>query len=257
MTEAHSMWRSAYGRSLGVRDEIICWSRMQAEAGQSLTVIVRRKELERRANGGLFMWGVGNAPPGAVLALARAEVPIPVYFSVMKSRPKAVDLAPVRTVAWRSYVDAQGVQRPLPACSVVTSRGDSASGSKRVHYALMCWSSTPLQLSLDGPPLFDHSAFCNVGGSGAPVGASQVTALLRRCRPSASEAADYAVNLRASLFGGYWVKLTDPVELDAVTTAKLSNAASLDLSEWRNLTSAMPKVDHEGGEGEAQRSLFW
>lgn len=41
-------------------DTLVCWSRMQAEAGQSLDAIVRRKELEREANGGLFLWGVGN-----------------------------------------------------------------------------------------------------------------------------------------------------------------------------------------------------
>jgi hypothetical protein len=120
----------------------------------------------------------------------------------------------------------------------------------------MCWSSTPLKLSLDGPPLFDHGAFRNVGGTGAPVGASQVTALLRRCRPSTSDAADYAVNLRASLSGSYWVKLTDPIELDAATIAKLSNAASLDQLGWRSLASDTNKVDHEGND-DAERSLFW
>jgi hypothetical protein len=229
---------------------------MQAEAGQPLTAIVQRKELERRANGGVFMWGVGNAPPAAVLALARAEVPIPVYFSIMKSRPKSVDMAPARTLAWRTYIDAHGLPRPLPADSVVTSRGDSAAGAKRVHYALMCSSSTPLRLSLDGPPLFDHGAFCNVGGTGAPVGASQVTALLRRCRPSASDAADYAVNLRATLSSSYWVKLTDPIELDAATIAKLSGAASLNLSGWRSLACEIRKIDSEAND-DAQRSLFW
>ncbi len=42
--------------------DIVCWTRMQAESGQDLLNIVRRKEIERRANGGIFFWGVGNAP---------------------------------------------------------------------------------------------------------------------------------------------------------------------------------------------------
>jgi hypothetical protein len=229
---------------------------MQAEAGQTLTAIVQRKELERRANGGVFMWGVGNAPPAAVPALARAGIPVPIYFSIMKSRPKAVDMAPARTVAWMNYIDAHGLSRPLPEFSVVTSRGDSAAGAKRVHYALACWSSTPLQLSLEAPPLFDHGAFRNVGGTGAPVGASQVTALLRRCSTSASGAGDYAVNLRASLCDSYWVKLVDPIELDAATAAKLSDATSLDVSEWRSLASQVRNIDREGT-GDGQRALFW
>lgn len=256
MTEAHRTLQAAPARSLGFHDEVVCWSRMQAEAGQPLAAIVQRKELERRANGGLFTWGVGNAPSAAIAALARAEHPIPVYFSIMKSRPRAVDLAPARTVAWRSYVDAYGAQQPLPEHSLVTSRGDSATGAKRAHYALICGSSVPLQLSLDRPPLFDHAAFCNVGGTGAPVGASQVTALLKRCRPSDSGATDYAVNLRASLTGSYWVKLTDPVELGAAAIAELSNASTVDLASWRDLVAKIRRIDRQEGV-DAPRSLFW
>lgn len=73
--------------------EYVCWSRMQAEAGQQIETIVSRKELERRAGNGSFMWGVGNPPAIITGALARAKVPVHVIFSMMKSRPKAVDVA--------------------------------------------------------------------------------------------------------------------------------------------------------------------
>ena len=40
----------------------LLWTRMQAEAGQGLELILRRKERERVAGDGRFFWGVGNAP---------------------------------------------------------------------------------------------------------------------------------------------------------------------------------------------------
>ena len=39
--------------------------RMQAEAGQRLETIIARKEIERQAGEGLFLWGVGSAPSRA------------------------------------------------------------------------------------------------------------------------------------------------------------------------------------------------
>lgn len=191
-------------------EEYVCWSRMQTEAGQGLEAIVRRKECERQAGGGLFFWGVGNAPSTAIAALARLKIPVPAVFSVMKSKPKPVDVSPGRTVVWRQYFDEQGIERDLPSSAIVTSRGDSATGAKTRHYALMCRSDLPLTLK-EGAP-FDPVAFRNVGKVGGPVGASQVTALLRQVDDPRPDA-DYRVNLEAWLTGGYWVRLSDPCEI--------------------------------------------
>jgi len=182
---------------------------MQAEAGQDLSAIIHRKELERRAGNGQFMWGVGNAPAAVVGALSRMKQPIEVIFSIMKSRPKHADSAPSRTVVWRRYVDHDGGLRPLPPHALVTSRADSASGPKTKHFALMCYSQQPLKLRHGEP--FDPSAYRNAGGSGASVGASQVTALLRRISAT-TDRTEYEVNLRAQLVGHYWVRLGDPIE---------------------------------------------
>lgn len=190
--------------AIGHAEERICWTRMQTEAGQGLARIVRRKDLERRTGGGLFFWGVGNAPSRAIPALARTAAAIDVLFSVMKSKPKAQDVAPSRVLAWRSYVDFDGVVRPLPRNVLVTSR----AGSRDHHYALMCRSEAPLGLSDEGP--FDPAAYRNYG-AGKAVGPSQVTALLERCAPYG--ASHYRVAMRARLTGGFWVKLVDPVEL--------------------------------------------
>jgi len=95
--------------------EYVCWTRMQAEAGQTLTAILERKERERSLGRGMFMWGVGNAPPPIVRVLARCGIPVGAVFSVMKSRPKSIDAESTRTLVWRGYIDAYGVERPLPS----------------------------------------------------------------------------------------------------------------------------------------------
>ncbi len=198
---------------------------MQAEAGEGLSHIVRRKDLERRAGAGLFFWGVGNAPSRAIPALARAGEAIDVLFSVMKSRPKAHDVAPSRVLAWRSYVDIDGVVRPVPAHVLVTSR----AGARDCHYALVCRSNAPLDVSDEGP--FDPAAFRNYGAGGA-VGASQVTSLLERCAPDGSS--DYRVAMRARLTDGFWVKLIDPIELTGAVQAALDEKPA-DEHAWLDL----------------------
>lgn len=214
-------------------DEYVCWSRMQAEAGQGLEAIVARKERERLAGGGLFFWGVGNAPATIASIMARASLPVRVVFSIMKSRPKAIDVAPSRTVAWRRYIDERGVERELPEHVLVTSRADSASGPKRMHYALMCRSSEPLTLTSSAEG-FDPTAFRNAGGTGAPVGNSQVTALLRRVKQDARHS-DYEANLEAWLTGGYWVRLTDPVQIDQRKAGFIADLESADQKDWCEL----------------------
>ena len=212
----------------------LCWSRMQAEAGQALECIVARKELERRAGGGMFLWGVGNAPPTIVRALARIGCRVPVVFSIMKSRPKAVDVAPSRIFAWRRFLDANGIERTLPSSAIVTSRGDSPRGAKRTHYALMCYSAAPLAIERGAP--FHVGAYRNAGGTGAPVGASQVTALLRRSGDQGG-ATDYEVSLRAWLIDSYWVRLSDPVEVAPDVARRLSEAALLGPWAWSKLAA--------------------
>lgn len=219
--------------SLVTREEYVCWSRMQAEAGQGLSLIVARKERERVAGEGVFFWGVGNAPATISNVLARAGLPIPVVFSVMKSRPKAVDVAPSRVVAWRRFIDERGVERELPKHALITSRADSASGPKRVHYALMCHSPDPLALASKPRP-FDPTAFRNAGGTGAPVGNSQVTALLKRVKCE-NLPSDYSIDVEARLTGGYWVRLTDPILLDDKKNSLLALLQNATEAEWTEL----------------------
>ncbi|MBS1181949.1 MAG: hypothetical protein H6Q99_1829 [Proteobacteria bacterium] len=222
-------------------EEYLCWSRMQAEAGQGLEAIIHRKELERRSGGGLFCWGVGNAPAVVTRSLARLGQPIEVIFSVMKGRPKQVDVAPARVVAWRRYIDAEGIVRPLPANVLVTSRADTAAGPKTKHFALMCASVEPLTIRRGEP--FDPSMYRNAGGSGAPVGASQVTALLKRAS-SEGRSADYEVNLRAWLVESYWVQLVDPIICSPDFEA-INRLSSNDTETWMHFAQAMRGGDRQ------------
>lgn len=227
------MHASATGRQAheGPAD-ILCWTRMQAEAGQALEQIVARKEIERDAGDGLFLWGIGTAPAHAIRPLAIMQSRVPVVFSRMKGKPRAVDVAPARTVLWRAYYDRHGALRPLPRAALVTSKGDAASGPKRTHYALMCHSEAPLRIGQGRG--FDHHAFRNAGGAGAPVGASQVTALLRRTAPCGDQPA-YEANMEACLTESYWVRLADPVPLDEADRAVLADLAGCSRREWLDL----------------------
>lgn len=216
--------------------EYLCWTRMQVEAGQALETIVARKEIERQAGEGVFFWGVGNAPSTAINALARMEIAIPLIFSVMKSKPKPADVAPSKVVAWTSFIDCYGRKQTLPEHAVVTSRGHSPSRIKTHHYALMCRSNQPLHLA-QGPP-FHVEAYRNASATGGKVGASQVTALLKRTSEPAQEAG-YEVNLSASLTDSYWVKLVDPVEVSPGKLAMLDEADTLQPKCWRELARAI------------------
>ena len=225
---------------------------MHTEAGQSLDLIVERKEMERKATGGTFFWGVGNAPSTAIKHIAKLGLPVLAVFSQMKTRPKARDVAPSSILVWRRYMDLEGAVRPLPDGVLVTSRGNTERGVKHTHYALMCRSQKPLKL-LSGKP-FDPNAFRNVGGRRGSVGASQVTVLL--CRAQDDGPTDYEVNLRAQLHGSYWVRLFDPRavgedDLSAIQTGPYR------ADEWVSLCTGIRADDEAGAAaGDMHASLF-
>jgi hypothetical protein len=219
------------GTSVGCAD-YLCWTRMQTEAGQALESIVARKEIERQAGDGLFLWGVGNAPSRTIRPLALRGTSVPVIFSVMRTKPRPVDCAPGRVVVWRRYIDKDGIVRPLPGHCIVTSRGDSPKGPKRTHFALMCRSGEPLELR--SGVTFHPGEYRNAGTTGAPVGASQVTALLQRTRPSGVKGG-YEANMTAELAGSYWVRLSDPKELSESARRLMKQAEGMSPEDWLDL----------------------
>jgi len=217
---------------------------MQAEAGQGIQSIVARKECERRAGSGTFFWGIGSAPNRSIRALAGACQEIDVVFSLMKTRPKLRDVSPAGVLLWQTFFDMQGMEQRLPPHVLVTSRMETSSGLKKVHYALVCQSDQPLQMEDHGP--FDPSAYRNVSEFGGCVSQSQVTALLERIEDESPESA-YRINFRAKLTKDYWVRLGRPCVLPEQGRTALAKAfaqdGAVDCDDWLDMLSEIKSLE--------------
>jgi hypothetical protein len=194
--------------------EGFCWTRFGTEAGQSMGAIVDRKEKERQANGGLFLWGIGNAVGSAITELAR-EYPEPeVLFSPIKGKPRECDARPKSIVMWThgETIDQRPYQ--LPQHSVVTSRFEESS-PKSSHYALVCFSMQPIELSQSGPTLAFNGLRNLV--SGKHLGASQVTAVVTVAHDATGGEVKYPIAFRARLVAPYFIRLHHPIPVAIVT----------------------------------------
>jgi hypothetical protein len=190
--------------------ESFCWTRFGTEAGQTVGHILQRKEQERAANGGIFIWGIGNAIGPSIRELVGRVLNPQVLFSPIKSPPKQQDVEPPAVAAWTLGETLDGDSYWLPEHSLVTSRYDPLS-PKELHYALVCFSEIPISAAQPlGRIAFD--ALMNIR-TGRPVGASQVTAIVER-RPFESEGNGgeaYEVAIRAELVHPYFIKLREPL----------------------------------------------
>ena len=189
---------------------LFCWTRFGAEAGQLTDQILRRKEQERIANNGIFLWGIGNAVgPGIRELVRRCDSP-EVLFSPIMGAARKEDVTPESVVAWTLGETHDGKEYPLPSCSLVTSR-QSASSPKAAHYALVCFSGESLVPSSPGLTL----AFDTLRNllSGRHVGASQVTAVVARDSEALGKGRTYEVAFRAHLAYPYFIRLRQPVAL--------------------------------------------
>lgn len=180
------------------------WTKFGVEAGESISEIVARKEVERVINGGVFLWGIGNNVGPSIRVLAEGGYP-EVVFSPISSPPRPIDLNPVEVVRWRRAETLDGQPFELPSGSVITSRGGP---KKKVHYALVCYSATPLVLDHKNERVFSGSLRNLV--SGRQVGSSQVTSVVRSLS-NLNVGRPYPVSMRIRLVPPFFVKLSDPV----------------------------------------------
>lgn len=207
------------------------WTKMGAESGEALAAIIRRKEYERQLGGGVFAWGIGNALGVNVETLAREEAEPMAVFSAMLSKPKKADAAPSAVLLWTAYEGSDGAGLPLPPHVLVTSRGHTGDATKTRHYALLCQSDTPLP---DAPgPLADvvPAALRNLT-TGKPLGASQVTAVVRHTREAPIGVRAYPVAFSAKLWGDRYVRLLAPRMLSAVDMVNMTAAMDGGLRAW-------------------------
>lgn len=188
-----------------------CWTRFGTEAGEPIEQILDRKESERRTNGGIFFWGIGNSIAPSLSELLRRSTHPEVLFSPIKSCPRPFDVKPPRVVAWTVGETIDGELFDLPPAVQVKSRSSERALPTLSHYALVCASPRPLELSNLGQLSF--RALRNLL-SGNVLGASQVTAVVSRLRgdhPAGGN--EYRVALRADLVAPYFIRLREPVPL--------------------------------------------
>lgn len=194
------------------------FSKMQAEAGQQLDDIIARKEAERCSGDGMFWWGVGNSLGQAVIVAARInDGLLPVIWSVMRSVPRSIDVAPKEVMLWTAYEDSHGRVQAIPDQIIVTSR----HSGRDHHYAMVCRSTVPLTIGDCGP--FDPDR-CRTPAGNVP-GASQVTALLQGEFDGQAEDARYRIAFRAEMIQPWFVRLVRP--------RPLSLTAKSALDAWR------------------------
>lgn len=218
-----------------------CWTKMGIESGESLDLIIRRKEWERQLGGGLFFWGIGQSlGENARDAAESMDDEIKVLFSPMSSKAKAIDVIPGDVFVWNSWVDEHGNTRPLPEHVLITSRADLPSGRRKSsHYALVCRSVDSLG---GGTEMQVTAAFLRNFSSDKPLGASQVTAVVRNAEYaiSGNVAKTYPVSFIASMAAPYSVQLSDPALLtqcDVRAIGEVSSSGSLE--DWDQLVARL------------------
>ena len=181
------------------------WTKIGSEAGQSLTDILLRKELERKNNNGIFFWGIGNALGSRILDFINQEKSPKVLFSEIKTKPKLIDINPQITVMWTKYRDNLGNIKDIPENILVTSRENN-----RKHYALVCHKDNfekenwePIKINL----------LKNFGSSNLNLGYSQITAVVEKKMELYDKSSEYSVLFSADLISPYYVELINPIEI--------------------------------------------
>lgn len=203
-----------------------CWTRFGTEAAQEVSQIIERKEEERQAGNGVFLWGIGNSVGPSIQGLLGVSRYPEVLFSSIKSAPKYIDVNPPAVMAWTDGIGLDGEPFALPERALVTSRFDPTS-PKRVHYALVCHSEAPLTLLHDGASI-QFGALRNLVTQ-RRLGASQVTAVVEHEEGHPSVSEGYRVAIRARLVAPYFIRLHHPIPIKPVN----SHSRSFDFAAAR------------------------
>jgi hypothetical protein len=230
-----------------------CWTKVGQEAGEDVVTIRRRKEWERQLGRGRFFWGIGQSLGANALFATGMGTTLPVLFSPMTSRAKAIDSTPSGIVLWNSWADAEGRVYPLPDYCLITSRSHLPSGRTKLrHYALVCASDQALDERLDC--WISPQRLRNVR-TNRPLGASQVTAVVRLAESSilGEEARKYPVIFSADLRPPYFVRLAEPTPMVNSDMEQIRDVCSSgDVTSWRALVIEL-RSRIRSGAGSAQQ----
>ena len=228
-----------------------CWTRMGTEAGQPLSAILRRKELERQSGDGVFFWGTGTALGVGIRTLVEEIAHPQVLFSPMRAKPREADINPTQLVAWLRYRGSNGEMLSVPSHTLVTSRGETLGGKrKHVHYALVCRADRSLEEPC-APLALPFAAVQNLS-TGRPVGFSQVTAVVRaRVFKTQDGHSSYPVDFVADLVSPHFVRLACPVVVPAELVREIARVSSCGtVDEW----SLLVKSVRADGESQLNRA---
>jgi hypothetical protein len=206
--------------------ETFCWTKFGTEAGELPLSIFDRKELERRRNGGVFLWGIGQSIGPSLPDLLRVTSTPEVLFSPIRTSAATHDVSPAQVVLWCDAIGYDGYRFRLPEYSLVTSRMDPAR-PRSGHYALVCEARSSI-LELEGK---DHclalETLRNLR-SGTPLGPSQVTAVVRRLCITGSIRTEYPVVARVRLIYPYLVRLTRAIPVPESCRADRAGLAAFE-----------------------------
>ncbi len=183
---------------------VFCWTKFGDEAGEEAPSIFERKELERRKNGGVFLWGIGQSIRPSLLSLLKVTRSPEVVFTPMRVPASPRDAAPEKVLLWYAGVGYDGQEYRLPRFSVVTSRWSNRAIHSG-HFALVCERHSPL---LDHPA--EERIFVSEVRNlltGSLVGSSQVTSVVVRVTTERCDQGGYTVVSRARLVYPYFVWL--------------------------------------------------
>jgi hypothetical protein len=183
-----------------------CWTKFGGEAGEEATSILHRKERERSANDGLFLWGIGNSIRPSLLALLERTPRPTVLFTPMLSPSAERDLNPAAVCTWLRATGLDGIPFEIPEGTTVTSSQRRGSAVAR-HYALVCRRQSPIIHASDEGWLDDHQ-LRNLR-TGAPVGSSQVTSVVEQV--TVGRRPRYQIAFTAELAPPFQVVLTSCV----------------------------------------------
>ena len=195
------------------------WSKMGTEAGEPLEDIMHRKEIERQANGGKFVWGIGNSPGNSIVNFMQdTKKPVAIFTETRpNSKTRSIDEEESERV-WRDKL--------LPRYSFVTSHPE-----RKEHCALLCECDEDLRTQCHGElhtGEFVHYVTCN------PKLPPNSTNMMKKgegrsCKP-------YPIRFVASLYGEGWVKLTDYVDISPETIKEVKRSADDgDIEKWKAL----------------------
>jgi hypothetical protein len=179
------------------------WTKIQADAGQSVDRILRRKELERQL-GGTFWWGIGQAPMAEKISQLGPDPDV--ILSLMRSNAHSRDSDPDGVLLWDQYI-VPGTRKivPVPVHAVVISRAQDQNGKlKSSYHALVCAGDIPHSTGGE----VNAAMLRNIGGR--PIGSSQITAVVERISDSKVVSRNYPITAQARLVAPGAVRLTAP-----------------------------------------------